>query len=1094
MKRPSMLFLWLLLGAFLAACDSCDNGDVPVVSITLNKSQTTLVVGAKETLSATVLPSNATNTTLRWSSSDDTIATVDDNGQVTAHSPGSVSVRAVAADGGGASASCKVTVKGEGTVLVESIALNKSQTTLAVGARETLLATVLPGNATDKTLQWSSSNDSIATVDDKGQVTARSPGSARVSAVAADGGGASASCEVTVRGEGAVLVSSIALNKTSTTLVVGARETLSATVLPNNATNKTLQWSSSDDSIATVDDNGQVTARRAGSARVSAVAADGGGASASCEVTVRDEPDTCLERAFLDYFGKERLMVGAQADRVFFSAQANRGLMDVRYLYLANAVSASPDNTPCSSCDASCNPHHWWGCWNSPAGNYLNLFFNQAQEDGQIPMVSYYTFYHTMRDQMGMNNEGNLALVTQAQYLARYFNDWRFMLQRIGERKVIVHIEPDLWGYAQKNNPTSPSPRNIPAVVSQANPADCGTGFEDNFAGFSRCLIHMVRVYAPGAKVGLHASTWAVPDSDVNLNILPAGMSVVQHAEEVARYMKLLGSDETDFLVVEAIDRDADCYQTSSCHTQTNPARWWDDTNQTLPNFNQHFEWAGALRKAIGKPLVWWQLPLGNQNSPNHFPNSVSYQNIFNQNPPAYLNYGYRDNRVDYFLTHMDDFVAAGGVLAAFGAGERFQTNPLTDGGNFARLAREYQQSSAGYGYCRDTTLKPENVVVAPAPRVQPRSVAVTGISDPNHRRQFLERISDNVGWHPFIDGSTVNYWVPEFPNEALVTFELPRPLSRILFQWMNGTYNYNAPCGNGPCENAPSSYHIEVSSDGTLWTDANLGAETPNPITNNLWKARAHVIEGDNIRWIRFTNMSGRSANIYEMDIHDLGQCVPGVACDTWAFIGDSITADSFGRSLPEIMGEPFNALVHSSNPARYPSMINFGIGGNTTQLMLERLQQTIDNNPGIHFWAIGIGTNDSINNASEITTFRNNLRAILNTLLTNGKQPLLALMPYRRGPMWAGGPLWENVTPAKNAIIREILDEEAYRSKVLLGPNLYPYFEEDPEGRMRVEPPMPPATEPDLRIRTHPTYDQKGVGEINKLWAEVASAFRTR
>jgi len=920
---------------------------------------------------------------------------------------------------------------------------------------------------------------------------------------------------------GKILVTSITLNKADTTLAIGAEETLSATVLPDNATNTSVEWSSSDDSIATVDKNGRIKAHKAGSVKVSATAADGGGASASCEVTVKkdEQPKACLERDFLNYFGKNRLMVGAQAERVFFQTQQNRGLMDVRYLYLANAVSTSPDNTPCLSCAEACNPSYhpgdsgWWGCWvkNHPAGAYLKLFLDDAQADGQIPMVSYYTFYHTMRDQLRNPNEGHLDLVNQRQYLARYFNDWRFMLEQIGERKVILHMEPDLWGYAQKVRENS-SPRDIPAVVSQANPTDCGEGFENNFAGFSRCLIHMVRVYAPGAKVGLHASAWAVTNSDANLNVLPNGMSIRQHAEEVVRYLKLLGSDETDFLVLEALDRDAGCYQVyqgprGNVHQCGWPdtSHWWDDTNQELPNFHQHFEWAQALRAAVGKPLVWWQLPLGNENSPNWFygqqsdcppdahssdnpvcareynpnvpPNFDSsadlgnlYREIFNQNPPRYLNYGYKDNRVDYFLSHMDDFVSAGGVLAAFGAGKEDQTNPLTDGGNFARLVRAYQQSAAGDDYCSDATLKPESIVVAPTPRVKPRSIRAEGFGD--QRQLFEERINDNIGW------DAEGYSLPHFPVNASVTFELPHPLSRILFQWMGGAYNYNAHstrlCSDeAPC--VPDNYRIEVSSDGTSWRNV-LGDGIPNP---HRWQTRAYVLEGDNIQWIRFTNTGAIQASVHEIDIHDLSQCVQGVACDTWGFIGDSITSDSFGRGLPEVMGQPFNALVHASNPARFPSMINFGIGGDKTAEILERLQTTLDDNPGIYFWAIGIGTNNTINNEDEINAFKRELRSILDTLLRNGKQPLLALMPYRRGPMWDGMPTWEEVTPAKNAIIREILNERAYRNRVLEGPDLYPYFSEKHDERMR-----------DL---THPTHNENGIGEINKLWAKVASAFKT-
>jgi len=149
--------------------------------------------------------------------------------------------------------------------------------------------------------------------------------------------------------------------------------------------------------------------------------------------------------------------------------------------------------------------------------------------------------------------------------------------------------------------------------------------------------------------------------------------------------MRHLGAADADFLVLEALDRDADYYR---LHRGEN--RWWNQ-NQTLPNFAQHFQWAKELRSVVGKPLVWWQIPVGHANSPN-----VPVTNQNQQNPQQ----GYRDNRVDYFLTHMDDVVSLGGVLVAFGAGAGDQTTPLTDGGNLARRAASYKQSSAGFGFC----------------------------------------------------------------------------------------------------------------------------------------------------------------------------------------------------------------------------------------------------------------------------------------------------------------------------------------------------------------------------------------------------------
>jgi len=251
---------------------------VPVSSVALNRTSLALNSGAAETLVATVNPASATNRTLQWTSSNSSIAGVDQNGRVTAgNQSGSTTITATTADGR-LSASCVVTV----TVPVSSVTLNRTSLALNSGTSETLVATINPSNATNRTLQWTSSNSSIAGVDPNGRVTAgNQSGSTTITATTTDGR-LSASCVVTVT----VLVSSVTLNRTSLALTSGTSTTLVATISPSNATNRTLQWTSSNTSIASVDQNGTVTAKnQAGSTTITARTADGR-LSASCTVTV----------------------------------------------------------------------------------------------------------------------------------------------------------------------------------------------------------------------------------------------------------------------------------------------------------------------------------------------------------------------------------------------------------------------------------------------------------------------------------------------------------------------------------------------------------------------------------------------------------------------------------------------------------------------------------------------------------------------------------------------------------------------------------------------------------------------------------------
>ena len=177
-----------------------------------------------------------------------------------------------------------ITVKSK-AIPVSGIVLDKTTLTMAEGDSQTLIATVNPSNATDKSVSWSSSNTSVAMVSSSGVVTAKAAGTAKITVMTNDGG-KTASCTVTVL---PVAVTGVTLNKYSLSLYQNDTETLIATVLPANATNKNVTWSSSNSSVASVTSNGIVSALSAGSATITVTTTDGG-KTASCSVTVTADP------------------------------------------------------------------------------------------------------------------------------------------------------------------------------------------------------------------------------------------------------------------------------------------------------------------------------------------------------------------------------------------------------------------------------------------------------------------------------------------------------------------------------------------------------------------------------------------------------------------------------------------------------------------------------------------------------------------------------------------------------------------------------------------------------------------------------------
>lgn len=270
------LYCFLILSWLFSGCGKTPE-EVFVSSISLSQPIAEMVVGESIQLSATVLPSNATDKNVTWASTKVSVATVSNTGIVTAIAEGNTTITASA---GGKSTTCSVTV-GKGAVSVTAITLNKSELSLIEGESETLVATVLPDDATDKSVTWSSSNSGVASID-KGKVTALNEGETTIIAKA---GVFSASCIVSVS-KRIVPVESISLNKSELNLIEGETETLVATVLPDDATDKNVIWSSSDDSVAYVK-GGTVQAVKKGTATITAKAGD---KSTTCLVSVKSDP------------------------------------------------------------------------------------------------------------------------------------------------------------------------------------------------------------------------------------------------------------------------------------------------------------------------------------------------------------------------------------------------------------------------------------------------------------------------------------------------------------------------------------------------------------------------------------------------------------------------------------------------------------------------------------------------------------------------------------------------------------------------------------------------------------------------------------
>jgi hypothetical protein len=395
----------------------------------------------------------------------------------------------------------------------------------------------------------------------------------------------------------------------------------------------------------------------------------------------------CIGSSMLTALGKSHLLVGVSAS----DATAAQAPFDLRYIYLSGGLFDAP--TPCSACGSSCvasgqactSSCAWWGCYDSPPGDYASSFIQTCLKDSpaQIPMFTYYEILQTAQATFSGFKEGASEVTqaaTSAPLMTRYYADWRFLLQAIGQHQALLHIEPDFWGYARQAG----SATATAAAVASANPTDCAS-LPNTIAGMGQCLIAMVRKYAPNAFVGLSASAWNIAGNTSRTT------DVTTDAKALATFLAACGQGQADFVVVETSDRDAGYYQT--VQSQDN---WWDPTDATLPDYAQDLTWIKALTEALGTPALYWQTPLGN----------ASQNNTANH---------YQDNRVDYFFggsaaqvesgaavtvpAHWSALAAAHVIGVAFGAGAGDQTMPDTDGGNLIAKTKAYV-SAGGQALC----------------------------------------------------------------------------------------------------------------------------------------------------------------------------------------------------------------------------------------------------------------------------------------------------------------------------------------------------------------------------------------------------------
>lgn len=293
-----------------------------VKAISLNQTSVSLKVGNTITLQATITPSDASNKTLTWSSNDSSVATVDNNGIVTALKEGNTQI--VVSSSNGVQATCNVTVSVD-PVLVTSVKINSVNTNLKVGDTLTLTADILPANATNKAIIWESSDASVATVSSTGLVTALKSGNVTITATTVSENKKDSINLVIV-----VPVTGVNLDKENYVMEYGDYLKLNASILPVDATNKNVTWHSSNENIATVSNDGYVQAIGSGEVTITVKTLDGNFED-NCVISINEKFNevTIKSKEKLDKTILEQIEVSIlKNDEVIKTATLQNGLVN----------------------------------------------------------------------------------------------------------------------------------------------------------------------------------------------------------------------------------------------------------------------------------------------------------------------------------------------------------------------------------------------------------------------------------------------------------------------------------------------------------------------------------------------------------------------------------------------------------------------------------------------------------------------------------------------------------------------------------------------------------------------------------------------
>jgi hypothetical protein len=328
-----------------------------------------------------------------------------------------------------------------------------------------------------------------------------------------------------------------------------------------------------------------------------------------------------------------------------------------RYQYLAGGV----------------NTGSGWETWNSPAGQFAAWYMSNSTSGAAkyIPVFTYYELLQSTPSTGSSELDRDYSNLQNASTMSTYYSNFRLLMTKSESYglPVIVHVEPDFWGYMQQKAAANgwASAAEVPASVASSGNPEMG-GYANTLQGFACGLMHLRDVYDPGHNVllAIHASMWSsgldvASSTDASLDAPAQADLTSAFLNSACMASNPYGGGTWDLVFNDIDDHDAGWWESHGINQWF--THWWDPTNTTYPNFARYLSWVSELHSRTGKPQVAWQVPVGNQwfltmnNTCGH----------------------YQDNVAQYVLAHPAAFYAAGLIAVLFGSGNGCQST-YTDG------------------------------------------------------------------------------------------------------------------------------------------------------------------------------------------------------------------------------------------------------------------------------------------------------------------------------------------------------------------------------------------------------------------------------